>query len=472
MSTLRGSWQLFRIQLKNRDTLFLFLTLFSIAYLLAVISLSAAPAKQLMVDNLSLLSAAQKDAHSLADAVRMAKAFIDLIALSLFVLGGITLTFIGSRLAVSNRYLFAVCLVNGVSKQRCVFLHVVILTFIGTLALILAAALSVITWNVLCAAANAFSFPLSSHYEWRNLLDVLVMCFIAYAITQLDNVIFLLKLQYSNLTNANVNHGNTIWGFYAFVISGLLLCAGFFSGNWQITWFLIELMLVCLLLLFVTTKLFLIVAQRTFLSKWRLLFISLGMVSKRIGVYVPYIIVIGLSVTILILSLRITDDILHLLNPTISFVESELSQINSRLVEHDNPLQEFGYLVLAIALIFSAFISLLSASLITTLMNSSAKDGQYRNGLMLSLGLSNRDFWYLISFEWLVISFITFFPAAVCSHYLIREVYQTQLGIVYEADWTWLLLNVVMATLGTAVSVIWLSGSQAKKSITVLLQNS
>ena len=138
---------------------------------------------------------------------------------------------------------------------------------------------------------------------------------------------------------------------------------------------------------------------------------------------------------------------------------------------HGSKLQEFGYLVLTIALIFSAFISLLSASLITNLMNSSARDVQYRNGLILSLGLSNKDFWYLISFEWLVISFITFFPAAVCSHYLIREVYQTQLGIVYHADWTWLLINIVMATLGTAISAIWLSGSQAKKSITVLLQN-
>ena len=472
MSALRGLWHLFRIQLKNRDTLFLFLTLFSIAYFLAVISLSATPAKLLLQDNLSILFAAHEEGHPLADAVRMAKAFIELIALSLFVLGGITLAFIGSRLAVSNRYLFTVCLVNGVSKRRCVVFHVVILTFIGTVALMLAALLSVITWKVLCAAANAFSFPLSSHYEWRYLLDVLVMCFIAYAVTQLPNVIFFLKLQHSNLVNANVHHGESTWGLYAFVISGLLLCAGFYSCNWQITLFLIGLTLVCLLLLFVTTRLFLIVAKRKFLSKWRLFFLSVDMVSKRIGVNVPYIIIIGLSVTILILSLRITDDILHLLNPTLAFVDSELIQTNSRFVEHENKLKEFGYLVLTMVLIFSAFISLLSASLITTLMDSSARDVQYRNGLMLSLGLSNKDFWYLSSFEWLVISFITFFPAAVCSHYLIREVYQAQLGIAYQADWTWLLINIVMATLGTAISVIWLSGSQAKKSITVLLQNS
>ncbi|MEW9799651.1 FtsX-like permease family protein [Alteromonas sp. CYL-A6] len=471
MSALRGLWHLFRIQLKSRDTLFLFLTLFSIAYFLAVINLSAAPVKQLLADNLSLVFAAQEKGHLLADAVRMAKAFIDLIALSLFVLGGITLTFIGSRLAVSNTYLFTVCLVNGVSKRRCVLFHIVILTFIGTAALIFAAALSIITWRVLCSAANAFSFPLSSHYESRYLLDVLMMCFLAYAITQLSNVIFFLKLQHSNLINANANQGESTWGLYAFVISGLLLCAGFYVGNWQITSFLIGLTLVCLLFLFVTTKLFLLVAKRKFLSKWRLLYLSVGMVSKRIDGNLPYIIVVCLSVTILILSLRITDDILHVLNPTISLVESELSQINSRHVVHGSKLQEFGYLVLTIVLIFSAFISLLSASLITNLMNSSARDVQYRNGLILSLGLSNKDFWHLISFEWLVISFITFFPAAVCSHYLIREVYQVQLGIVYHADWTWLLINIVMATLGTAISAIWLSGSQAKKSITVLLQN-
>ena len=467
MSALQGFWHLFRIQLKSRDTLFLFLTLFLIAYFLAVISLSAAPVKQLLADNLSLVLAAQEEGHPLADAVQMAKGFIDLIALSLFVLGGITLTFIGSRSAVSNTYLFTVCLVNGVSKRRCVFFHIVILTFIGTAASILAAALSIITWKVLCSAANVFNFPLSSHYEWHNLLDVLMMCFVAFAITQLSNVIFFLKVQHSNLVNANLNHGKSAWGLYAFVISGLLLWAGFYTGNWQITLFLIGLTLVFLLLLFLTTKLFLIVAKRKFHSKWRLFFLSVGMVSKRIGVKVPYIIVIGLSVTILILSLRITDDILHVLNPTISLVDSELIQTNSRLVEHENKLQEFGYLVLTMVLIFSAFIGLLSASLITSLMNSAARDVQYRNGLMLSLGLSNRDVWYLISFEWLVISFITFFPAAVCSHYLIREVYQAQFGIVYQADWTWLLINIVMATLGTAISAIWLSGSQAKKSITV-----
>lgn len=588
----------------------------------------------------------QQGNHPLAALWHRVQKFSGLSAVLLFLLGAITLDLIGKRLAQQQQYYFAVCLANGMTQRQCRLASCWLLLFPALFSLTTAVLLAILTEQLATRALQVVLPDIQSLWQWQSLVEVCLLCFVLFVLTQLPVLIALHQVRIRDLLRQLPVPASSMLLRVTFPLLTMLALVGFYSDNWRLTGLLVTGLAACLLLLLLMTWLTLWCGEKFSQRSSSILAVAFYMMRQRIAVKSAQIIGIGMSLTLLTVSLQLTNDVIDLLEQVANsqdgdlvvdranaaqvqalqlwaeqqqasvktmqpFADAQLLQINQRqlstlglppnqtlrelqqgvrlhwsaavpvnnkliagkwlpeppdmpaisvedevaedlalalgdvltfqtgqqqsrfkiasihqfapghgsltfwFVLHgqapaqlvplqqfmgslDVPddswpavttlwqqhpslrmvpfqtlktkLEQFSYSAMAVVLIFSTFIALVSSLLMAAAIKGYELDDRQRNGLMLSFGLSKRHCLQLIGYEWLLTALIPVLATLFSTVYLTNVLYQQYLGAPYQPAWLELGAEVLSSVLGIAVAGIWLCRAQLKVSIKDLLQ--
>ncbi len=246
--------------------------------------------------------------HPLAAIWLRIEKFIGLSAILLFVLGAITLDLTSNRLLKAQQHFFAVCMSAGMLRTGVIqaSLWLFVLTLLATL--VPAALLAVVVEKNAVAAMQQFFPAIVSNWQLGELLGVSALCLLLFVVNQLPAWLALWRVSITDLLSETSLSVSKRLLRTVFPLLGLLVLVGYYSDNWRLTVLVLLVIGFGILLLMFFSWLVIVPGERLARNKSGLLSFALYMMRQRLVVKSAQIMGIGLSLILVILCLRMTDD--------------------------------------------------------------------------------------------------------------------------------------------------------------------
>lgn len=250
--------------------------------------------------------------HPMSGLWKRIENFSGLTSVLLFVLGAITLDLIGQRLAIQQQHYLAICLANGLTRWQSIVVSFYIIVLTCVSALLPALLLSILTESSIVIALREFLPDISSDWQWSALVDVSVLCFGLFFFSQLPSFISLQKTEIRDLLrDIPVTHSSLL-ARVLFPVASMILIIGYYTDEWLLTAIFLIAIGMCLLFMLIITWLTFYLGERFTRGRVGTFALALYMMRKRITVKAGQIIGIGLSLTLLLISTRTTEDLTYM----------------------------------------------------------------------------------------------------------------------------------------------------------------
>lgn len=279
--------------------------------------------------------------HPLSELWSRIQKFTGLTSVLLFILGAITLDLIGQRLATQQQHYLAICLANGLNRWQSRAVSIYLLLFTSFSALIPAVVLAVFAEQSAITLLNQYLPNIQSDWQWPALVKIGLLCFGLFFISQLPSFVAMQRTEIRDLLrDVPMTHRSQL-GRVLFPIVSMVLIIGFYSDNWHLTFVFLVTITVCLLFMLIMTWSTFFIGERLTRGRVGILAIALYMMRKRITVKAAQIVGIGLSLTLLLISTRTTEDLTRMIETAMQSNDGNLlvSRANK---EHVNALTEWA----------------------------------------------------------------------------------------------------------------------------------
>lgn len=275
----------------------------------------------------------QNGQHPLAGLWLRVQKFAGLTTVLLFLLGAITLDLIGKKLARQQQYYLAVCLANGMTRPQALLTNLMLVLLPTVLSLIAAVLLAIVSELLLIAKLGHVLPGIQSWWHWSSLAQVSLFCLLLFVMTQLPVVVSLLRVQLKDLLREQPPARYLVWLRVLAPLSVMLLLVGFYADNWHLTALLSGALATCMLGLLLVSWLTLWSGEKLTQRSSSMLAVGFYMMRQRLPVKSAQIIGIGLSLTLLMVTLRMSGDVLTLLE------QIAKTQDGNLVIDRANPVQ-------------------------------------------------------------------------------------------------------------------------------------
>ncbi|MDF2176883.1 hypothetical protein P2G88_01280 [Aliiglaciecola sp. CAU 1673] len=294
--------------------------------------------------------------HPLAGLWQRVEKFTGLVTVLLVVLGAIILTLSNQSVMAPIRRFCAICLANGMARRHCYLLAVTGSAFMLLISLVPSVLLAVMAAEVSESLLGALGVDLRLDWQVGALLKALLMAgllFLCLTLPAWLRVALTPTRSLLNLSHQPKGLGALSIALPLVAVAALVL---WYSDNWSLTTFLLTTLVACLALLVLLTWVVLGLGKWTLTSRAHLLGFALYLMQKRIWVKGAQIIALGLSLTLLLLCARISQDVTDVLeqlsyrdqgNLIVSRVDEVQKQALTELAQRHqgkvNPLFAYQY---------------------------------------------------------------------------------------------------------------------------------
>ncbi len=251
--------------------------------------------------------------HPLAKSWQRVEKFMGLVSVLLVILASIILALSNQNVIKPLQTFSAICIANGLAKQASKWLVIFGGLFTTVITLVPSVLLAMATTYLAVQWLENYQIVIALDLQWIALLEVIVIALSLYVALTLPAWYSVLITPVKRLLMSYQAPERKQWLTIMMPVIAIIALIVWYSDNWTLTIMVVGTLAVCLLGLVLLTWCVLGLGKWGLSKRAQLFGFALYLMQQRIYVKGAQIIALGLSLTLLLLSLRITQDVTNVL---------------------------------------------------------------------------------------------------------------------------------------------------------------
>lgn len=251
--------------------------------------------------------------HPLAKSWQRVEKFMGLVSVLLVILASIILALSNQNVIKPLQTFSAICMANGLAKQASKWLVIFGGLFTTVITLVPSVLLATTTTYFAVQWLENYHIVIALDWQWTALLEVIVIALSLYTALTLPAWHSVLTTPVKRLLMSYQAPERKQWLKIMMPVVAIIALIVWYSDNWTLTVMVVGTLAACLFGLVLLTWCVLGLGKWGLSKRAQLFGFTLYLMQQRIYVKGAQIIALGLSLTLLLLSLRITQDVTNVL---------------------------------------------------------------------------------------------------------------------------------------------------------------